>query len=577
MNPYHVYEEWLYNPTFGEKTKVELRAIANQNPEIEDRFYKYLEFGTGGMRGVLGAGTNRINRYTVRRVTQGLANYISSYGQPAKEKGVVIAYDSRHQSAFLGEEAACTLVANGIGAYLFNNLRPTPELSFAIRHMQAQAGIMITASHNPPEYNGFKVYWEDGGQITSEVATSIIGEIDKINDWSQIIYLPRAKADETNLLQVIGDEVDEAYLDQLKKVCLNPDVIHEMSNHFSLVYSPLHGAGNPIVPQILRKIGFLHVHSVPEQEQPDPNFSTVKSPNPEEKETFELVIAIAQEKHADLAIVTDPDCDRVGVAVRNREGEFEYPSGNQIGALLLEYLISVRKRRGLLPDRSTVVTTIVSSELGSVIANKYGVDTIKTLTGFKYIAEQIRLFEEHSGYQFLFGYEESYGYLASTAVRDKDAVMATMLICEMAVFYKQQGKSLLDVLADLFTEHDYFLDDLEFRMLKGKKGVERIQAIMEEWRSNPPAKVGEKDIVEISDYLKQITYETTSGKETVIQLPKENVLQYRLEDGSWFCLRPSGTEPKIKVYFSVRAPSFQEAARILETIKSAVMEQIDSF
>ncbi len=577
MNPLQLYKNWLDNPLFDDETKAELRSIANQPEEIEDRFYKYLEFGTGGMRGVLGAGTNRINRYTVRRATQGLANAIASYGQPAKDKGVVIAYDSRHQSAFFAEEAACTLTANGIRVYLFDNLRPTPELSYAVRHLQAQAGIVITASHNPPEYNGYKVYWEDGGQITSEVAAGIIAEINKINDWSQVAYVSREEADQTCLLQVIGDEVDESYLDQLQKICLNPDLIKQTSQAFSVVYTPLHGAGNPLVPQILRKIGFSHVHVIPQQAQPDPNFSTVKSPNPEEKDAFELAISFARQKNADMAIATDPDCDRVGVAVRNKAGEYEFLTGNQIGALLLEYLLSERKKRGNLPEGATVITTIVSSELGGVIAKKYGVDTIKTLTGFKYIAEQIRRFEEQGVRQFLFGYEESYGYLASTVVRDKDAVMASMQVCEMAAFYKQQGKTLFDVLGELFNEHGCYVEGLESRTLKGKDGVERIQAIMADWRSNRPVQVGGKAIVEISDYAKQITHDVSSSKETVIQLPKENVLQYRLEDGSWFCIRPSGTEPKLKVYFSVRASSLAEAERDLETMRSEVMGRIDAF
>jgi len=577
MKSQALYTEWLHHPLFDEATKAELRTIADQANEIEDRFYRYLEFGTGGMRGVLAAGTNRINRYTVRRATQGLANAIAKHGERAKEKGVVIAYDSRHQSSFLAGEAACTLAANGIRVYLFDNLRPTPELSFAVRHLEAQAGIVITASHNPPEYNGYKVYWEDGGQITSEIAQQIIGEIDSLQDWSHIAFLSFEEAKQTRLLTMIGPEVDTAYLDALQTVCLNPEQVQDLSDTFSIVYTPLHGAGYSLIPQILRKIGFSHVHVVPEQEQPDPDFSSVASPNPEEKEAFRLAIAHAEDKQADVVIATDPDCDRVGVAVRSKEGTYEHLTGNQIGALLLEYLLSERKKRHLLADGSTMITTIVSSELGSAIARKHGVDTIKTLTGFKYIAEQIRLFEANGDRSFAFGYEESYGFLASPIVREKDAVMASMLICEMAAFYQQQGKTLLEVLAGLHQEHGTFLEALESRTLKGKEGVEKIRTLMEDWRNHRPQRIGGQEIVQISDYLRQITFDAAGNHATPTGLPKENVLQYRLQDGSWFSLRPSGTEPKLKVYFSVRAASHSEAVRSLDAIKREVMSRIDAF
>jgi phosphoglucomutase len=577
MNVLHKYREWLSSPFVDEDTKAELRSISNQTKEIEDRFYKYLEFGTGGMRGVLGAGTNRINRYTVRRATQGLANYIASFGEQAKAKGVAIAYDSRHQSALLAEETACTLVANGIQVYLFDNLRPTPELSFAVRHLQAQAGIVITASHNPPEFNGYKVYWEDGGQIASDIAAAIIHEINQITSFEQILYLPRLEAEKTALLKFVGSTIDRSYLDKLKSVCVHPEIVKETALSFSIVYTPLHGAGGMLVQQILREIGFQNTFVVSEQAKPDPDFRTVASPNPEEKEAFKLAIALAQEKQADIVIATDPDCDRVGVAARDEKGAYHFLTGNQIGALLLEYLLAGKASQGVLSSKSTMITTIVTSELGGAVAAKYGVDTIKTLTGFKYIAEQIRLFEERNHREFVFGYEESYGFLADPFVREKDAVMASMLICEMAAFYKKQGKTLIDVLHKLYEEHGYYMEALESRTLKGKSGLERIQSIMSNWRSASPKKIGTDQIVKVRDYAKQVEVDLQNGEETTIPLPKENALQYRFNDGSWFCLRPSGTEPKLKVYFSVKGPSRAEAEKRLEGIKSYVMNRIDSF
>lgn len=577
MNATDLYRQWLSSPYIDDDTKVELQAIADHPKEIEDRFYKHLEFGTGGLRGVLGAGTNRINRYTVRRATQGLANYISRFGEQAKRKGVVIAYDSRHQSAELALETACTLAANGIQAYVFDALRPTPELSFAVREIKAQAGVVITASHNPPEYNGYKVYWEDGGQIVPSIANEIIAEIHTIQDFADIRVVSREEAKSMGKLAFIGSTIDEAYLARLENVCLNRDVVEEMADRFSIVYTPLHGAGNKLVQEILKRIGFTNVYVVPEQEHPDPEFSTVKSPNPEEQKALELARILAKEKNADILIGTDPDCDRVGAGVRNQDGEYELLTGNQTGALLLHYVLSQRSKKGLIPAGATVVKTIVTSELGRAIANRYHVDTIDTLTGFKYIGEQIRLFEQAGDRTFLFGYEESYGYLADSSVRDKDAVMASMLICEMAAYYKKQGKTLIDVLNELYEEYGYYLEALESRTLKGKDGLERIQSIMSDWRSASPDQVGNVQIVEVRDYAKQVAVDLRSGEETAIALPKENVLQYRFECGSWFCLRPSGTEPKLKVYFSVKGSSRALAEKRLEEIKSHVMNRIDSF
>lgn len=575
MNELEVYQEWLEHQGIDEQTKTELLSITDSPKDIEDRFFKYLEFGTGGMRGVLGAGTNRINRYTVRRATQGLADYIAKVGADAKNKGVVIAYDSRHQSAFLAEETACTLVANGIRVYLFDHLRPTPELSFAVRYLKAQAGIVVTASHNPPEYNGYKVYWEDGGQIASDIAAQVIAEVNKLSTFEGIHYISREDAEKSGFLQMIGNELDQIYMERLEKVSLNSDVVRDMSTSFSIVYTPLHGAGRMLVPETLKRIGFTQVHIVQEQDVPDPNFSTVKSPNPEEKEAFQMALSLAQEKKADIVVATDPDCDRVGIAARDKTGEYVFLTGNQTGALLVEYLLSVKAQNGTLSSSDTVFTTIVTSELGSAVARKYGIDTILTLTGFKYIAEQIRLFEEQGGRQFVFGYEESYGYLADSFVRDKDAVMSTMLICEMGAFYKKQGKSLIDVLNDLYAEHGFYQEGLESRTLKGIDGLERIQAIMNDWRTNSPVTIAGSSIVEIRDYAKQIALDTKSGIETTLSLPKENVLQYCLEDGSWFCLRPSGTEPKLKIYFSIKGQSQAESIQRMDQIKAQVLRRVD--
>lgn len=576
MSARDLYQQWLDSPYIDQQTKVELHAIADQPIDIEDRFYKQLEFGTGGLRGVLGAGTNRINRYTIRRATQGLANFIARFGEEAKQKGVAIAYDSRHQSPELALETACTLAANGIKAYLFEELRPTPELSFAVRELNAQAGIVITASHNPPEYNGYKVYWEDGGQIVPAVANEIIAEIDKLHDFQDVRTVSRGEAESAGLLQWIGKEIDQRYLERLETVCLNLDAVKAIAPSFSIVYTPLHGAGNKLVQQILKKIGFQHVYVVPEQEQPDANFSTVKSPNPEEPAAFELALSLAKDKHAEIMIGTDPDCDRVGLAVLNRQGEYEFLNGNQTGALLLHYLLSERSKRGLIPEGATVIKTIVTSELGRAIAKRYGVDTIDTLTGFKYIGEQIKLFEQVGEKAFLFGYEESYGYLADTFVRDKDGVMSSMLIAEMAAYYKSVGKTLTDVLDELYEAHGYHQEALESRTLKGKDGLERIQSIMLEWRSASPTEIADQPIVEVRDYLQQQATHLPSGAVSAIHLPQENVLYFAFSDGSWFCLRPSGTEPKIKIYFSIKGATKEAASTRLAAVKNEVIERIDA-
>ncbi|WP_139491137.1 phospho-sugar mutase [Brevibacillus dissolubilis] len=572
MNAVELYQHWLTSPYVDEETKQELRSLHHNPKEVEDRFYKQVEFGTGGMRGILGAGTNRINRYTIGRATQGLADYLLSLGADVARKGVVIAHDSRHQSAELSLEAACILVANGIRVYLFDSLRPTPELSFAVRELGAQAGIVVTASHNPSEYNGYKVYAEDGSQIVASTADAIISAIAQVQDFSDVRRLSREAAEETGLLQWIGSEIDQAYVTRLAQMVLNP----EHAGDLSIVYTPLHGAGNLLIQRVLRVTGFTQLHVVPQQEQPDPNFSTVRYPNPEEREAFALAIRLARETNADIIVGTDPDCDRVGAVVRNREGEYQVLTGNQTGALLLSYLLSEKAKRGLLPTNATMIKTIVTSSLGEAIATDYGVKTINTLTGFKYIAEQIRQFERTCDRQFAFGYEESYGYLADTFVREKDAVMATLLICEMAAFYKAQGQTLYDALQDLYQRYGYHLEALESRTLTGKDGVESIRSIMESWRNHPPLTIAGQQVKELRDYASRQALNLLTQERTPLTLPKENALFFLLQDGSWFCLRPSGTEPKIKFYFAVQADTEESAKEKLSNLRDEVMKRIDS-
>ena len=557
------YESWLNDPGVDAKTKEELAAIAGNRAEIEDRFYRDLEFGTGGLRGVIGAGTNRMNRYTVARATQGLAQYLL---QIAQSPSAVIAYDSRHMSPEFALETALVLAGNGVKAYLFDSLRPTPELSFAVRHLQAAGGVVITASHNPPEYNGYKVYGRDGGQLVPRDAERVLQEIQKVDGFSKVKRLSRNEAEAQGLLQWIGSEVDDAYIAAVAAVSRNPGIGKELGDRFHILYTPLHGAGNHSVRNALKAVGFANVHIVPEQEHPDPNFSTVKSPNPEEREAFTLALNIAREKQADILIGTDPDCDRMGAAVKDENGEFVLLNGNQSGALLAYYLLSSMKERGELPENGVLIKTIVTSEMGAVIAKHFGAETINTLTGFKYIGEKMSEFEATGRHRFLFGYEESYGYLAGNYCRDKDAVLASMLICEAAAYYKSKGKSLYTVLQELYQQFGYFLEHLESRTLKGKDGVEKIAAIMEDWRSNPPAEVADIPVVRIQDYSKGID-----------GLPAENVLKYTLADDSWFCLRPSGTEPKIKIYFAVKGESGEQAAERMQALRTSVMARVDQF
>jgi len=554
------YEEWMNGEYFDEATRKELRDIINDEKEIEDRFYKDLHFGTGGLRGIIGAGTNRMNKYTVARATKGLANYILKQGED--EPSVVIAHDSRHFSREFAKEAAGVLLSSGIKVYLFEDLRPTPELSFAVRETKSMAGIVITASHNPPEYNGYKVYWKDGGQIVDPVAKELMEEINSISDFSGIQCLDGCSLEGFDNLHIIGEEMDKIYINKVKSLSLNPEVIKKVKD-ISIVYTPLHGAGNMPVRRVLKEMGFENVHVVPEQEKPDGSFPTVEYPNPEEKESFNLALKLAKKVDADLILATDPDCDRVGVMVRKADGEYYKLSGNQTGVLLGHYIFSSLKNKGLLKKDSFFVDTIVTGRMTEKIASSYGIDTVSTLTGFKYIAQQIKELDDEGGRHFVFGYEESYGYLTGNFVRDKDAVIASMLISEMAAFYKKQGMTLYDAMLKLYEEYGYHREELLSIVLKGKEGALAITNMMDNMRNNPPESVAGMKICEIKDYL---TYEGP------IMLPRDNVLYFVLEGDNWFAMRPSGTEPKLKIYIGVVDVSLEAAEDksklLLEGIKN---------
>ncbi|TWT03603.1 phospho-sugar mutase [Planomicrobium sp. CPCC 101079] len=569
------YEKWIEYKQLDGQLKLYLESVKHITKQLEDRFYKSLEFGTGGIRGEIGPGTNRINIYTIRKAAEGLAKYIDQSGEEAKKRGVVIAYDSRFKSPEFALEAAVVLGYHGIKTYLFESLRSTPELSFAVRYLNAYSGIVITASHNPPEYNGFKVYGQDGAQIAPDVAAEIISKVNSIEDE---LTVPVAKAEgllEEGLLQFIGEDVDQAYLQRLKTITVNSTIIEKVSDDFKIVYTPLHGTGNVPVRRGLEAIGFKYVQVVEEQELPDSNFSTVESPNPEEHAAFELAIQYGKKHDADILMGTDPDADRVGVAVKNLQGEFEVLTGNQVGALLLHYLITEKKKKNELPENATVLKTIVTSEIGRDIAGAHGLETIDTLTGFKFIGEKIQEFEETEERSFLFGYEESYGYLIGDFVRDKDAVQSCLLIAEVAAYYKSMNMSLYEGLLNIFETYGFYQESLESMTLKGKDGAEKIDAIVADFRSNPPVVLAGVRVVSIEDYQtsKRLLVDSMASED--ILLPKSNVLKYKLEDGSWFCLRPSGTEPKIKFYFGVKSETMATSQMKLKELTSAVMNRVE--
>ena len=567
------YQEWCENPYFDEKTRKELKNIAGDEKEISDRFYKDLAFGTGGLRGIIGAGTNRMNIYTVRKATQGLANFIIE--ENGQEKGVAIAFDSRNMSPEFAEEAARCLCANGIRTWLFESLRPTPELSFALRELGCIAGIVVTASHNPPEYNGYKVYWEDGAQITYPKDEQIIARVNAITDLTTVKTMSRKEADESGLLQIIGEEIDASYMEALKKLVLNPEVIKEQAKSLKIVYTPLHGTGNLPVRRVLSELGFEQVIVVPEQEKPDGNFPTVSYPNPEDKKAFALALELAKKVDADLVLATDPDADRLGVYAKDsKTGEYMAFTGNMSGMIICEYELSQRKEKGMLPEDGAIVTTIVSGNMSQAVAKEYGVDIIETLTGFKYIGEQIKLFEQNHNHTYLFGYEESYGCLVGTHARDKDAVVAVMALCEAAAYYKSKGLTLWDQMLVLFEKYGYYKEGLYTLTLKGQEGAAKIQEILKSFRSNPPKQIGEYKVLAFRDYEEDIIQNDVTGETTKTGLPKSNVLYFELEDQAWCCVRPSGTEPKVKLYMGVKGIDMQDAQNRLEQLTEAMTSLI---
>ena len=566
-----MYEEWLNNPYFDDATKAELKAIEGNEKEIEDRFYMDLEFGTAGLRGVIGAGTNRMNVYTVRKATQGLANFIKK--ENAADRGVAIAYDSRRMSPEFADEAALCLNANGIKAYIFPSLRPTPELSFAVRQLHCIAGIVITASHNPPEYNGYKVYWEDGAQITAPKDTQIITEVKAVTDYNTVKTMEKDEAEACGLYNVIGYDMDEAYIKALKKMSINGDIIKQVADDIKIVYTPFHGTGNVPVRRILKELGFKHVYIVKEQEKPDPDFTTLEYPNPEDPKAFTLALKLAKEKDADIILATDPDADRLGVYSKDtKTGEYKAFTGNMSGMLIAEYLLSQRKEKNLLHDNGAFVKTIVSTNMADAIAAEYNVKLIEVLTGFKYIGEQIKFFEQQGTYEYEFGFEESYGCLVGTHARDKDAVVAVMALCEAAAYYKSKGITLWDQMINIFDKYGYFKEGQKAVTMKGAEGAVQIARMMDDLRNNPPKKFGAWDVVEFRDYKKDECTVIATGEKKPTGLPESNVLYFELNDHAWCCARPSGTEPKIKFYMGVKGTGLEDADKKLEELTDAVSE-----
>lgn len=570
-----VYRQWLENPYFDESVKAELKAIENDENEIKERFYMDLEFGTAGLRGIIGAGTNRMNIYVVRRATQGLANYILKVGKEGQ--GVAIAYDSRHMSPEFAQEAALCLAANGIKAFIFEALRPTPELSFAVRHLGCTAGINITASHNPPEYNGYKVYWEDGAQITPPHDTGIMAEVKAISDWNTVKTMDKEQAEKAGLYEVIGQAIDDAYMEQLKKQVIHADAIQAEGKNLKIVYTPLHGTGNIPARRILKELGFENVYVVKEQELPDGDFPTVSYPNPEAAEAFELGLKLAKEIDADLVLATDPDADRLGVRVKDKNGEYHDLTGNMSGCLLANYEIGQRKAvNGSLPEDGALIKTIVTSNLADAIAKGYGVNLIEVLTGFKFIGQQILGFENSGKGTYLFGFEESYGCLIGTYARDKDAIVATMALCEAAAYYKTKGKTLWDAMIEMYDEYGYYKDDIKSVTLKGIEGLQKIQEIMETLRKQPPVEFAGHKVVSFRDYKKDLITDVATGEQKPTGLPNSNVLYYDLTDDAWVCVRPSGTEPKVKFYYGVKGTSLEDADEKSAVMGKAVLDMVNS-
>lgn len=570
MSYREVYEQWCKNPYFDEDTRKELLDLEGNETEIEDRFYRNLEFGTGGLRGVIGAGTNRMNIYTVRQATQGLANYIIS--QNGQDKGVAIAYDSRIMSPEFSDEAALCLNANGIKTYRFTSLRPTPELSFALRELGCIAGIVVTASHNPREYNGYKVYWEDGAQVTPPHDTNIMDEVAKVTSFDMVKTMDKDTAVAAGLYHEIGEEIDDKYMVELKKQSIHPEIIKEMAQDITIVYTPLHGTGNIPVRRVLKELGFEKVYVVKEQELPDGNFPTVSYPNPESPKAFELALKLAKEVDADIVLATDPDADRLGVYCKDtKTGEYVSFTGNMSGMLIAEYILSERKATGTMPENPAMVESIVTTDMAKAIAAAYDVELIEVLTGFKFIGEQIRLFEENHNHNYVFGLEESYGCLTGTYARDKDACVAVMMLCEVASWYKKQGKTLWDAMIEMYEKYGYYKEGQEPIELKGKDGAEKIQQLMSGARESFPETMGEYKVLAVRDYMTDTRKDMVTGEVGSTGLPKSNVIYYELDNQSWCCVRPSGTEPKIKFYFGVKGDSFQDAEDKYEGLKRAML------
>ncbi len=568
------YRFWLASDAFDEETKKELQAIDGDDKEIKERFYKDLEFGTGGLRGIIGAGTNRMNKYTVGKATQGLANYILKNNPDGAKMGVAIAYDSRNMSPEFAERSALVLNANGIKAYVFDELRPTPELSYAVRALGCTAGIVVTASHNPPEYNGYKVYWADGAQVVYPKDKGIIGEVNAISDFSLIKTMDRKEAEEKGLFNVIGKEIDDGFIKAIKAQAVRPEEIKKAED-MVIVYTPLHGTGNKPVRRVLGEVGFKNVYVVPEQEKPDKNFSTVGYPNPEDPKAFTLAIELAKEKNAEIIVGTDPDADRIGVVIRDEKGNYDILTGNMTGALLTEYVLNGRKEKGLLPENAAVIKTIVTTEMVRAIAESYNAELIEVLTGFKFIGEKIKQFEEDHSHTFVFGFEESYGCLSGTYARDKDAVGAAMLVCEMAAYYKNRGMTLHDALEELYKKYGFYKEGVKSVTLKGIDGAEKIGKIMAYLRENTPEGFGGNKVLTVKDYKSGVFTDVATGNKSESPLPASDVLYYNLEDRAWLCVRPSGTEPKIKFYMGVKAESSDAAVAKVEAMEKSVDELLE--
>ncbi|MBQ1896852.1 MAG: phospho-sugar mutase [Lachnospiraceae bacterium] len=565
------FEKWLNDDYFDEATKQELLAIRNDEKEIEDRFYRELEFGTGGLRGVIGAGSNRMNVYTVRKATQGLANYIIKAG--TQDKGVAISFDCRRMSPEFADVAALCLAANGIRAYVFDELRPTPELSFALRELGCTAGINITASHNPPEYNGYKVYWEDGAQVTPPHDTGIIGEVFAIKEYSDCKTMDKDEAVENGLYISIGKEIDDKYMVELKKQSLHPEIIKEVAGDIKIVYTPFCGTGNKPVRRILEELGYKNVYVVPEQVGPDPEFTTLAYPNPEDPAAFELALKLAKEKDADIVLATDPDADRLGVYAKDtKTGEYVAFTGNMSGMLIAEYILRERTALGIMPENPTLVTTIVTTNMTFPMTKAYGVKLIEVLTGFKFIGEQIKIFEQNGNKDnnYVFGLEESYGCLVGTHARDKDAIVAVEMLCEVASWLKKQGKTLWDFMIEVYEKYGYFKETQFTLTMKGAEGATQIAALMDKLRNNPPKAFGDLEVLKFRDYKKDVIVDMKTGEKTTTGLPSSNVLYFDLPDDNWCCVRPSGTEPKIKFYYGIKGKSLEDANKLYDTVGAAI-------